>query len=89
MQLPTKKVVITRVMSDPTNFRTFPILTRFNFIQQHFSLLTFHYSLLRVAAFIVAATAAGTTGVDHQCRGLTRHREVTGIDTLILGELNR
>ena len=32
MQLPTKKVVITRVISDPTNFSTFPTLIRLIFI---------------------------------------------------------
>ena len=32
MQLPTKKVVITRVISDPTHFSTFPTLIRLIFI---------------------------------------------------------
>ena len=32
MQLLTKNVVMTRVISDPTNFRTFPILIRLIFI---------------------------------------------------------
>ena len=32
MQLCTKKVVMTRVMSDPMNFRAFPIFVLFNFI---------------------------------------------------------
>ncbi len=30
MQLCTKKVVITRVINDPTNFRIFPIWVLFN-----------------------------------------------------------
>ena len=32
MQLCTKNVVMTKVMSDPTNFRAFPIFVLFNFI---------------------------------------------------------
>ena len=32
MQLWTKKVVMTRVINDPTNFRIFPILVRLIFI---------------------------------------------------------
>ena len=32
MQLPTKNVVITRVISDPMNFSTFPTLIRLIFI---------------------------------------------------------
>ena len=35
MQAWTKNVVITSVINDPTNFKTFPILLRFNFIRLH------------------------------------------------------
>ena len=35
MQLLTKNVVMTRVISDPTNFKTFPILIRLIFIIHH------------------------------------------------------
>ena len=36
MQLPTKNVVITKVISDPTNFSTFPTLIRLIFINLKF-----------------------------------------------------
>ena len=35
MQAWTKNVVITSVINDPTNFKTFPILLRLNFIRLH------------------------------------------------------
>ena len=44
--------------------------------------------LLRVAAFVVTAATAGATRVDHESRGLSRHREVTGIHALTLRELD-
>ena len=70
-QLPTKKVVITRVISDPTNFRTFPILIRLIFIHHtpYFLHLTSHIALVLVeavvtvvaSAIIVTATGVGAT----------------------------
>ena len=44
--------------------------------------------LLRVAAFVVTATTSATR-VDHEGRGLSGHREVTGVDALALRELDR
>ena len=45
--------------------------------------------LLRVAALVIAATAACSARVDHEGRSLSRHCEVTGIHALTLGELDR
>ena len=55
-------------------------------IVERSSLLTLH--LLSVAAFVVTATT-GSAGVNHEGRGLAGHCEVTGVDTITLGELDR
>ena len=45
-------------------------------------------SLFGVAAFVITTAATCSARVDHEGRSLSGHREVTGIDTLTLGELN-
>ena len=45
-------------------------------------------SVARVDGVVVVTTTAGRAGVDHQGRGLGRHSEVTGVDTIVLGQLD-
>ena len=87
MQLVVVMAVRKAVSAATITFTATSITLFFIAVAFHYSLFTIRYSLFGIAAFVVT-TATCSSRVNHQRAGLTRHREVTGIHTVALGELD-
>ena len=46
------------------------------------------FNFIRVIRCLDGAVARGAAGVDHEACSLSGHREVTGVDTVVLRELD-
>ena len=53
-----------------------------------FFFIILHSSLFTPLSIRVVVIVLTFAGVDDQRRGLTRHSEATGVDTIVFGELN-